>query len=52
MLAAIALLMISGYTYRGMPLALKKASSASIMPSSHGRSFLAQWSVWSTTGMP
>lgn len=32
-------------THRGVPFCLKKASSASIMPSSQGRSFLAQWSV-------
>jgi hypothetical protein len=43
---------LSNQTYRGVPFFLKKASSASIMPSSHGRSFLAQWSVWRTTGIP
>lgn len=36
----------------GSPCFLKYSSSASIIPSSHGRSFLAQWSEWRTTGIP
>ena len=36
----------------GSPCSLKYFSSASIMPSSQGSSFFAQWSVCRTTGMP
>lgn len=37
---------------RGSPCSLKYFSSASIRPSNHGRSFLAQWSVCKITGIP
>ena len=36
----------------GSPCSLKYFSSASNMPSSHGSSFFAQWSVCMMTGMP
>lgn len=36
---------------RGSPCSLKYASSASSIPSNHGKSFFAQWSEWITTGL-
>lgn len=33
-----------------MPCSLKNLSSSSSMPSNHGSSFLAQWSVWTDAG--
>mmetsp|Transcript_30411 Transcript_30411/g.59404 ORF Transcript_30411/g.59404 Transcript_30411/m.59404 type:complete len:202 (-) Transcript_30411:450-1055(-) len=37
---------------RGSPFFLWYSSSAASMPSNQGRSFLAQWSEWRTTGTP